>query len=269
MRRHAPMLSLIALGFMLLSLLFFMLASAPGEHGEPDEAGQARPVAHRHFFGVDAEALAADAGGITYHGPDGAGELTQAQAMQLIGAPAGLPDDADWMRLTVIGNPARCKAVSDALAGSPELAPWRGKLAVQAYAPSDWAVAESGFKTDGSPTIYVQARSGRVLHRQDDWDGPAPLARALARAETVPVSPAVPTLRGPVAGYDPSKDPDLRRVDPAPTPAPAPGPGPQPQPTPVPNDPDWWKKVPAAVWAAVVAGFALIVVPAPSKKEGS
>jgi hypothetical protein len=52
-----------------------------------------------------------------------------------------------------------------------------------------------GFRTDGRPTIYVQDAAGRVLHRQDDYDGAEQLAGALRRP-------------GP---YDPATDPDRRK----------------------------------------------------------
>jgi len=68
---------------------------------------------------------------------------------------------------------------------------------MQSYLPDHWAVARSGFKVDGQPTIYLQAPDGTVLHRQDDYhDGPEALAQALRRTDP---------------HYDPRKDPDLRQ----------------------------------------------------------
>src|SRR4029079_2216874 len=100
--------------------------------------------------------------------------------------------------LTVIGDPASTAAVTKDLASAPALAPWKDRLVVQSYTPSHWAVAKAGFYTAGTPTVYVQAPSGKVLHRQDDYaDGAEGLAQALRRADP---------------NYDPAKDPDLRKA---------------------------------------------------------
>ena len=56
----------------------------------------------------------------------------------------------------------------------------------------------AGFVTTGKPTIYVQAPDGKVLHRQDDYQGGAPeLAEAIRRIDP---------------NYDPKKDFDLRKL---------------------------------------------------------
>ena len=138
----------------------------------------------------------------------------------------GLPDFTGKQRITVIGTQADRQRVLADLAKAPEAS----KTVVKDYAPDHWAVAQSGFKTSGSPTIYLQAADGKVLHRQDDYaDGVKGIVKALRRAD-----PA----------YDPAKDPDLRRD---PTPAP-PTPGPAPAPT---TDPivDALSSVPASGWA--------------------
>ena len=68
-------------------------------------------------------------------------------------------------------------------------------------------------ETSGKPTIYIQTGTGKVLHRQDEYDGPGPLSGAIRRAKS----------------YDASKDADLRKepvvkpltpVVPAPVPVP-------------------------------------------------
>ena len=41
---------------------------------------------------------------------------------------------------------------------------------LRGYPPNHWSL-EPGFVTTGSPTIYCQAPSGKVLHRQDDYQG--------------------------------------------------------------------------------------------------
>ncbi len=111
---------------------------------------------------------------------------------------ASVPDDASKPFLTVIGPlPARQQVLAD-LESAPALAPWKGKLRVQAYAPDDWAVARAGFATSGNPTIYLQAADGTVLHRQDDYAGAADgLATALRRADP---------------SYNPAADPDRRQA---------------------------------------------------------
>jgi hypothetical protein len=107
-----------------------------------------------------------------------------------------VPDDAGRLRLTVIGDTSSAAAVTRDLASAPTLAPWKDRLVVQSYPPSHWAVTKAGFHTTGKPTVYVQAPSGKVLHRQDDYaDGAEGLAQALRRADP---------------NYDPTKDPDLR-----------------------------------------------------------
>ena len=107
------------------------------------------------------------------------------------------PDDARKARLTVIGGEAERRAVLSDLEAEPDLRGLRERVAVQAYPPDHWAVARCGFKTDGRPTIYLQAPDGRVLHRQDDYAGGAGrLAEAIRKADP---------------SYDPRKDPDLTR----------------------------------------------------------
>jgi hypothetical protein len=111
---------------------------------------------------------------------------------------ASVPDDVARSFLTVIGSIAERRQVLADLESAPALAPWKGKLRVQAYAPDDWAVARAGFATGGNPTIYFQAADGTVLHRQDDYAGAADgLATALRQAD--------PT-------YNPAADPDRRKA---------------------------------------------------------
>jgi hypothetical protein len=108
-----------------------------------------------------------------------------------------VPDDAGRLRLTVIGEPAATGRVTDDFARAAALAEWKERVLLQAYLPDHWAVARGGFRTDGRPTIYVQAPDGTVLHRQDDYrDGADGLAQALRKADPL---------------YNPRKDPDLRQ----------------------------------------------------------
>jgi hypothetical protein len=144
-------------------------------------------------FGIDREQLGQPKERITLGGR----EITHAEAKQLLEA-SGLADDSSKLRLTIIGSEADRKRVLDDLKGP--LADLAGGFLVQSYAPDQWAVARAGFQTGGKPTIYVQAPSGKVLHRQDDYaDGADGLRRALE------------AIRKPDPNYDPTKDRDLRR----------------------------------------------------------
>jgi hypothetical protein len=116
---------------------------------------------------------------------------------RVVTQPAGppIPDDSGKLHLTIIGNEAERRRVLLDLATAPELAEFRDRFLVQDYPPDHWAVALCGFYTAGHPTIYVQQPSGKVLHRQDDYDGPNRFAEALRKASS---------------SYDAARDPDLR-----------------------------------------------------------
>lgn len=144
-------------------------------------------------FGIDREQLGQPRERITLGGK----EITHAEAKKLLEA-GSLTDDSGKLRLTIIGSEADRKRVVDDLKGP--LADLAGSFLVQNYAPDDWPVARAGFQTGGKPTIYVQAPSGKVLHRQDDYaDGADGFRRALE------------AVRKPDPNYDPTKDRDLRR----------------------------------------------------------
>jgi len=144
-------------------------------------------------FGIDRAQLGQMRERITLGGR----EITHAEAKQLLEA-SGLSDDSGKLRLTIIGSEADRKRVLDDLKGP--LADLAGGFLVQSYAPDHWAVARAGFHTAGKPTLYVQAPSGKVLHRQDDYaDGADGLRRALE------------AVRKPDPNYDPARDRDLRR----------------------------------------------------------
>lgn len=106
-----------------------------------------------------------------------------------------VPDDSGKLHLTIIGSQAERHAVLHDLDAAPELAEFRDRFLIQDYPPDHWAVTLCGFYTAGHPTIYLQMPGGKVLHRQDDYNGPKPLAEALRRA---------------AADYQAGKDPDLR-----------------------------------------------------------
>lgn len=123
--------------------------------------------------------------------------VTQQQAMELI--EKGLPDEKDKLRLSVLGGTKeeRDKIIAD-LASVPGL----GTKCVLWSVPADHFSlrdSETGkpmFEVNPSKaTIYVQAAGGKVLHRQSGYNGPADLE----------------AIRKGIDGYDPAKDPDLRR----------------------------------------------------------
>jgi len=106
--------------------------------------------------------------------------------------------DTNKLRLTVIGSKEAIERVKRDLEGPlRELAK---DFLIQYYEPSNWAVRDVGFKTDGNPVIYVQTPDGRVLHRQDDYkDGADGLRKVLT------------AVRKPDPNYRPERDPDLRK----------------------------------------------------------
>lgn len=164
-------------------------------------------------YGVDTDKLNPE-GGCTRKGKP----CSKDEAIKAI--QKSIPDDSQKLRLTVIGSEARRSEVLKDLKSHPSLTPHMVKFVVQMYSPSDWAVSRYGFKTDGDPTIYIQRPDGKVVHRQDSYQGGAErLATALRKADP---------------SYDPAKDPDLTK----PTPSP-------PSPIPLPFEPgkiptEWW-----------------------------
>lgn len=123
-------------------------------------------------------------------------------ALRAVGA--DIPDDASNLRLTVIGPRDQIDRVLADLQSHPALVALRERLVVQAYdvanPNSKWAL-DCGFVTTGTPTIYVQEPSGKVLHRQDTYEGPEKLAQALRRSRP---------------DYTPSKDKNLNKTQPVP-----------------------------------------------------
>lgn len=105
----------------------------------------------------------------------------------------GLNDDTSKLRVTVVDpdQKGRQQIVED-LRKIPE----GESFAVREYDPKAWELS-SGFSTTGTPTIYFQAPNGKVLHRQDDYQGGA--------------APTIEALRKAKASYDPKMDPDLRK----------------------------------------------------------
>lgn len=157
-----------------------------------------------------------------------------------------LTDDSTFLRITVIGRDEdRGKVLAD-LKTNPKFAELLQGCIVRGYAPTNWAVRDCGFVTTGTPTIYIQAPTGRVLHRQDDYSGgPDRLAGAIRRARP---------------DYDPKKDPDLTKPKIEPPPAPV-QPPPLPPPTPVPEPPLSPSPAPAAApWIAAAISLLLVCI---------
>jgi hypothetical protein len=170
---------------------------------------------NKHKPPVSAARLAVENYGVDYSGfPEGEAcslngrKCPKEHAKRAIeGKGDNLQDDSRKLRLTVFGAESERSQV---LAGlSPAL---KDKLDIQVYPPDHWIVAQRGFKIGLHPTIYLEAPDGTVIHRQEGWDSPQSLAKAIERADP---------------NYDPSKDPDLRK------PKPAPDPGPNATPAPV------------------------------------
>jgi hypothetical protein len=103
-------------------------------------------------------------------------------------------DQSGKLRLTVIGPRQARQAVLEDLEKTPDLQGVVKDFLLKDYDPNDWEVARSGFYTKGSPTIYVQAPSGKVLHRQDSYEGPADLASVLRKANDQYKAEADPNL---------------------------------------------------------------------------
>lgn len=184
---------------MLYLLTLLCACAAPpvpvGDHVPPDGVEPAP------LFGVDLDKLGAVPEGRVRYTLNGrpVGPRTAYESLppapvdpEPIEAPE-LPDPAGKIHVTVIGSDADRAAVMRDLATSPALASRRPRLVVREYRPDHWHVADVGFKVDGKPTIYVQTEDGIVRHRQDVYQGPAPLATALRKADPQ---------------YDPKLDPD-------------------------------------------------------------
>ena len=173
-------------------------------------------------FGLDLNKLDHQKDGGTTYRYNGQ-VVPKAQAYQALAN--RFDDDSQKLRVTVISRDASIrKQVKNDFDNCP--AELRDLYVFNAYTPDDFEVARVGFVTTGEPTIYCQAPSGKVLHRQDDYkDGAVGLQKALRRSDP---------------NYDPKKDPDLRKPGPGPMPDNPPGPSP-PSPSPLtPNDPFLW-----------------------------
>jgi hypothetical protein len=121
--------------------------------------------------------------------------ITKESALLLMGT-QGIPDDSQFIRITVIGSDAIRKKVRDDLYNDPALSDFRSFTVVQDYPKDHWAVNGVGFEANSEIAIYVQSPDGTVVHRQNDYtDGAVGLATALRKVDP---------------NYRKGGDPDLR-----------------------------------------------------------
>lgn len=104
-----------------------------------------------------------------------------------------LSDDSARLRVTVIGSPADCDKVQRDIDTHAAFKDLRSRIHVKCYAP-DNPMVDVGFVKDGTPTIYCQTPGGKVLHRQDVYEGPEKLAEAVRKADPKYTPTADPNL---------------------------------------------------------------------------
>ncbi len=119
-------------------------------------------------------------------------QATRDQVLQAFEGQA--TDQSTKLRLTVIGPRQARQVVLGDLKRTPDLQSVVRDFLLKDYDPNDWEVARSGFYTKGAPTIYVQAPSGKVLHRQDSYTGAEDLAGVLRKANDQYKAEADPNL---------------------------------------------------------------------------
>lgn len=162
-------------------------------------AEKARRAPIEQNFGINLSKMTPDTGKTVYR-YKGA-EIPRVQAHHAV--EGSLPDDAGKLRLTAIGDKAAREQVAKDVTTSKAFEKLRDSLIVKDYAPDHWAVKDMGYVASGRPTIYLQAPDGKVLHRQDDYDGgPEALAAAVEKVEAI---------RKPDPKYNAKTDPDLRK----------------------------------------------------------
>jgi hypothetical protein len=159
-------------------------------------------------------------------------KITALEAFNLVEKGGTLIDDTAKQRLTIIGHQDVVSRIQSDWQTNPSLAAFKDRILTNSYAGDHWAVVNVGLSPGMTSTIAIilqtapDARGrGRVLHVQHDYqDGPEGLAKAISRGlAAAPQVSANSAVRKPDPGYDPAKDPDLRKDGPAPDP-PAPMP---------------------------------------------
>jgi hypothetical protein len=140
-----------------------------------------------------------------------------------------LVDDSGKYLLCVMGDVASCNKIRADFIGSELVA----KCNFKTYRPTHPVVSD--FKPAGSPTIVLQSPTGRVLWRQDNYEGGMNALAENASQIFAQYDPAKdpgpgkpfpwaapPKPVDPPKNPDPPKTPDPTKPDPVPTPAPAP-----------------------------------------------
>lgn len=95
----------------------------------------------------------------------------------------GLDDDKLKPSLTVIGTEAEREAVMKDFKPDGPLAEYAGRIHLQAYEPGNWAITQ-GHQQGGHPDIVLQLHDGKVVWRQQSYDGGAEVLReGLRRAD--------------------------------------------------------------------------------------
>lgn len=162
----------------------------PGCSCDDDEN---KPESIEQNFGVDSDKLQ---GGPRYQisGRD----VDKGDALRAVDKQAQLPDDAKKFRMTIIGTDAERKPVLDDWKAKGEP---KDRVVLWSVPPGHWSLHDNVtgqpmFVTTGHPTVYLQAPTGKVLHRQDDYRGPNDFQ----------------AIRKAVTSYDATKDPDLRKT---------------------------------------------------------
>ncbi len=132
------------------------------------------------LFGVDSSKIKKEPT-YTLNYQRGKVELSKSEAADII-SDEKLTDDSTKLRVTVIAPQTLGQTVVDEITKAiPDVNDW---ATVRNYPPDHWAVSQAGFVTTGKPTIYCQAPSGKVLHRQDDYIGEVTAAaEALRKAK--------------------------------------------------------------------------------------
>ena len=161
------------------------------------------------------------------------------QAYQFLAA-ASLVDDKDKAFLTIVADESTRKRFLADLQTSPAFAPYRGKLHVNAYDPSDWHVAQVGLQ----PGVSYQGPPNAAGESPVEWRfrtyaGPEATVEAIRK-----VNPA----------YKPESDPDPK----APVPAPPPPKSPDDKSPPAPASP----MSPAWQFLLTIAGLAAAAIAA-------
>lgn len=211
---------------------------AEAEHGGGGAFGE--PVTQN--FGIDLAGM----GGPEVFKINGV-QVPREAVYEAIQSGGQLTDDSRKLRVTVIGPEADCKRALEAMP-----AELKGRYLVQSFRPDNFLVARAGFKTDGTPTVYLQdppdpkTGMGYVHWREDAFT--ADTWEHVRRADP---------------DHKPANDPGPHQPKPAP-PASVPASGPAVQPVP--------QSLPQWVWLAAAGVLAMLFLrqqpapaPAPNK----